>query len=73
MATVSHYDAQTMIDIFGSTQGRDLGGVAKDIDAIVNGIGAACPAVPKCLFEARSKRCALHSSGFWPGWDSRFS
>jgi multidrug efflux pump subunit AcrB len=36
MATVSHYDAQTMIDIFGSTQGRDLGGVAKDIDAIVN-------------------------------------
>jgi len=36
MATVSHYDAQTMIDIFGSTQGRDLGGVAKDIDVIVN-------------------------------------
>ena len=36
MATVSHYDAQPMIDIFGSTQGRDLGGVAKDIDAIVN-------------------------------------
>ena len=36
MATVSHYDAQTMIDIFGATQGRDLGGVAKDIDKIVN-------------------------------------
>jgi multidrug efflux pump subunit AcrB len=36
MATVSHYDAQTMIDIYGATQGRDLGGVAKDIDAIVN-------------------------------------
>jgi multidrug efflux pump subunit AcrB len=36
MATVSHYDAQTMIDIFGSTQGRDLGGVARDIDAIVS-------------------------------------
>jgi multidrug efflux pump subunit AcrB len=36
MATVSHYDAQTMIDIFGATQGRDLGGVAKEIDAIVN-------------------------------------
>jgi multidrug efflux pump subunit AcrB len=36
MATVSHYDAQDMIDIFGATQGRDLGGVAKDIDAIVN-------------------------------------
>jgi multidrug efflux pump subunit AcrB len=36
MATVSHYDAQTLIDIFGATQGRDLGGVAKDIDTIVS-------------------------------------
>jgi len=36
MATVSHYDAQPMIDIFGATQGRDLGGVAKDIDQIVD-------------------------------------
>jgi multidrug efflux pump subunit AcrB len=36
MATVSHYDAQTMIDIFGSTQGRDLGGIANEIEAIVN-------------------------------------
>ena len=36
MATVSHYDAQTMIDIYGATQGRDLGGVAKDIDTIVD-------------------------------------
>jgi multidrug efflux pump subunit AcrB len=36
MATVSHYDAQTMIDIFGSTQGRDLGGIGKEIEAIVN-------------------------------------
>src|SRR5579863_5338883 len=36
MATVSHYDAQTMIDIYGATQGRDLGGVANEIEAIVN-------------------------------------
>ncbi|HLJ23722.1 MAG TPA: efflux RND transporter permease subunit [Candidatus Acidoferrales bacterium] len=36
MATVSHYDAQDMIDIFGATQGRDLGGVAMDIESIVN-------------------------------------
>jgi multidrug efflux pump subunit AcrB len=35
MATVSHYDAQTMIDIYGSTQGRDLGGVANEIEAVV--------------------------------------
>jgi multidrug efflux pump subunit AcrB len=36
LATVSHYDAQTMIDIYGSTQGRDLGGVARDLEAIIN-------------------------------------
>ena len=36
MATVSHYNAQTVLDIFGSTQGRDLGGVARDLQAIVD-------------------------------------
>jgi len=36
MATVSHYDAQTMIDIYGSAQGRDLGGIAGEIETIVN-------------------------------------
>ena len=36
MATVSHYDAQDVIDIYGSTQERDLGSVAHDIQAIVN-------------------------------------
>src|ERR1700676_2620753 len=34
LATVSHYNAQTVLDIFGSTQGRDLGGVARDVQAI---------------------------------------
>ena len=33
MAIVSHYDVQPVIDIFGAVQGRDLGGVARDIDA----------------------------------------
>ncbi len=36
LATVSHYNAQTVLDIFGSTQGRDLGGVARDVQAIVD-------------------------------------
>jgi multidrug efflux pump subunit AcrB len=36
MATVSHYDAQTVLDIFASTEGRDLGGVARDIQTIVD-------------------------------------
>jgi multidrug efflux pump subunit AcrB len=36
MATVSHYNAQIVLDIFGSTQGRDLGGVAREVQAIVD-------------------------------------
>jgi CzcA family heavy metal efflux pump len=35
MAVVSHYDIQPVIDIFGSVQGRDLGGVAAEIDKII--------------------------------------
>jgi multidrug efflux pump subunit AcrB len=35
MAVVSHYDIQPVIDIFGSVQGRDLGGVASDVNRIV--------------------------------------
>ncbi len=35
MGVVSHYDIQPVIDIFGSTQGRDLGGVARDINRLV--------------------------------------
>jgi multidrug efflux pump subunit AcrB len=32
---VSHYDIQPVIDIFGSVQNTDLGGVAKQIDQVV--------------------------------------
>ena len=35
MATVSHYDIQPVIDIYGSVQGRDLGGVAKEINQVL--------------------------------------
>jgi multidrug efflux pump subunit AcrB len=32
---VSHYNVQPVIDIFGDTQGRDLGGVSRDISKIL--------------------------------------
>ncbi|WP_263416041.1 efflux RND transporter permease subunit [Terriglobus albidus] len=35
-AVVSHYDVQRVIDIYGSVQGRDLGGVANDVQKIVD-------------------------------------
>ena len=36
MAVISHYNIQRAIDIFGSVQDRDLGGVATDINRIVD-------------------------------------
>jgi len=36
LAVVSHYDIQPVIDIFGSVQGRDLGGVARDLNKIID-------------------------------------
>jgi multidrug efflux pump subunit AcrB len=35
MAVVSHYNIRRVIDIYGAVQGRDLGAVAKDVEAIV--------------------------------------
>ena len=36
LSVVSHYNVAPVIDIFGSVQGRDLGGVSKDIFSIVS-------------------------------------
>jgi len=36
MAVDSHYDVEPVIDIFGSVDGRDLGGVASDIQKMVD-------------------------------------
>jgi CzcA family heavy metal efflux pump len=35
MGVVSHYDIEPVIDIYGGVEGRDLGGVAGDIDSII--------------------------------------
>jgi len=36
MAVVSHYNVAPVIDIFGSVNGRDLGGVSRDINKIID-------------------------------------
>ena len=43
-AVVSHYDVQPAIDIYATTQNRDLGGVAHDVDEILK---ATAKDVPK--------------------------
>jgi multidrug efflux pump subunit AcrB len=36
MATVSHYDIDPVIDIYGAVDERDLGGVARDISTVIS-------------------------------------
>jgi multidrug efflux pump subunit AcrB len=44
MAVVSHYNVAPVIDIFGSVSGRDLGGVAGDINKLID---TARPHLPR--------------------------
>ncbi|HTZ95997.1 MAG TPA: efflux RND transporter permease subunit [Terriglobales bacterium] len=43
MAVVSHYNVAPVIDIFGATQDRDLGGVSRDINKIINAMHSQLP------------------------------
>jgi multidrug efflux pump subunit AcrB len=40
---VSHYDVEPVVDIYGSVHGRDVGGVAEDIQRILNQTKAEAP------------------------------
>jgi multidrug efflux pump subunit AcrB len=43
-AVISHYNVQPVIDIFGSVQGRDLGGVARELTSLVDQARGSLPA-----------------------------
>jgi len=42
-AVVSHYNIQPVFDIYATTQGRDLGGVASDINRVLAGLAKEQP------------------------------
>ncbi len=43
MSVVSHYDVQSVVDIFGAVQGRDLGSVSREITPILADAGHSLP------------------------------
>src|SRR6202163_1771759 len=43
MAVVSHYNVAPVVDIFGAVTGRDLGGVAGDVNKIIDATRAQLP------------------------------
>ena len=42
-AVINHYNVQPVFDIYASVQGRDLGGVARDIESVINSMRAQYP------------------------------
>jgi multidrug efflux pump subunit AcrB len=43
MGVVSHYNVAPVIDVFGSVQGRDLGGVSRDLNKVIDSMRAQLP------------------------------
>ena len=43
MAVVSHYNIAPVVDIFGSVSGRDLGGVSRDINKLIDAMRSKLP------------------------------
>ena len=42
-AVISHYNVQPLVDVFASVQGRDLGGVARDVRAVTDRVQKQLP------------------------------
>ncbi|WNC91843.1 efflux RND transporter permease subunit [Paraburkholderia sp. FT54] len=59
-AVVSHYNVQPVLDIFASAQGRDLGGVATDVNRLVEQIRPQLP--PGASIVVRGQVQAMHDS-----------
>jgi multidrug efflux pump subunit AcrB len=66
-AVVSHYNVQPVIDIFGTTQGRDLGGVARDLTRIVDGMKSSLPAGSSIVIRGQVATMQSSFSGLLGG------
>ncbi|MSQ59314.1 MAG: efflux RND transporter permease subunit [Betaproteobacteria bacterium] len=52
-ALISHWNVQPVIDLYASTQGRDLGGVAKDVTKIVRDMEKELPKGSRILLRGQ--------------------
>jgi CzcA family heavy metal efflux pump len=64
-AVVNHYNVMPVIDIFASTQGRDLGAVSRDVSKIVNNFSKQLPRGSR--FVVRGQVETMRSSFFGLG------
>lgn len=66
-AVVSHYNVQPVLDIFASTQGRDLGGVADDVTKLVDQARAQLPAGSSIVLRGQVQAMNQSFSGLAAG------
>ena len=60
MAVVSHYDVAPVIDIFGSVSGRDLGGVAGDMNKLIDAVRPKLPRGSRVIVRGQVQ--TMHAS-----------
>ncbi len=70
-SVVSHYDIKPVIDIFGAVQGRDLGGLAREMTPIVNDSKKALPRGSQIII--RGQILTMNSSFSGLLWGLAFS
>jgi multidrug efflux pump subunit AcrB len=67
LSVVSHYNVAPVIDIFGSVQGRDLGGVSKDIFSVINASQKELPRGSKIIVRGQIQTMGSSFSGLLTG------
>jgi multidrug efflux pump subunit AcrB len=66
-AVVSHYNVQPVIDVFGAVQGRDLGGVARDVQRLVSQAHNELPAGSFVVVRGQVQTMKSSFSGLYAG------
>ena len=66
MAVVNHYNVQPTFDVYANVQGRDLGGVAREIDRIIDEFKAKLPRGTSLVMrgQVESMRSSFVGLGF---------
>jgi multidrug efflux pump subunit AcrB len=67
MAVISHYNVLPVVDIFGSVQGRDLGGVSHDVDRLVNQTRNQLPRGSQVVVRGQVQAMRSSFSGLFQG------
>jgi hypothetical protein len=67
LGAVSHYNVQPVINIYGSVQGRDLGGVASEIDRIVDESQKELPRGSRTIVRGQIETMRSSFSGLLAG------